>query len=62
MDREQAAKLLANLERIAKSGQDLAVATMDKEPSQRRQNGLWRYLMQDLRDLKKLFLADDAEK
>ncbi len=61
MDREKVEKLFTNLERISKSGQDLAVSTMDKEPSERRQNGLWRYLIQDLRDLKKLVLSNDAE-
>lgn len=60
MDREKLEKLLSNMERISKSGQDLAVSTMDREPSQRRQNGLWRYLIQDLRDLRKLLTADEA--
>ncbi len=61
MDRAKLEKLLANMERISKSGQDLAVATMDREPSGRRQNGLWRYLIQDLRDLRKLVLTDEEK-
>ena len=58
---EKLEKLLANMDRISKSGQDLAASAMDREPSQRRQNGLWRYLIQDLRDVRKILASEEAE-
>jgi hypothetical protein len=61
MDKEKAVEirtLIKNMERLIDSGQDLARAMMDKEPSQKSQNNNWRYVRQELMDLKKLLDVD----
>ncbi len=46
--------VIGNMDRLIDSGQDLARGSMDREPSQRSQNNNWRYIRQELLDLKKL--------
>ncbi len=61
MDQEKAAEIrtvIKNMERLIDSGQDLARAMMDREPSQKSQNNNWRYVRQELMDLKKLLDVD----
>ncbi len=50
---EEVRKIIGNMERLIDSGQELARSMMDKEPSQRSQNNNWRYVRQELMDLKK---------
>jgi len=54
MDTDEIKKIIVNMERVSDNGQDLARSTMDREPGQRRQNTYWRYMKQDLKDLRKL--------
>lgn len=61
MDQEKAEEIrtvIKNMERLIDSGQDLARGMMDKEPSQKSQNNNWRYVRQELMDLKKLLGVD----
>ncbi len=61
MDEEKQAeirKIIGNMERLIDSGQGLARDAMDREPSQRSQNNNWRYVRQELMDLKKLLEVD----
>jgi len=51
---EEIRKIITSMERLAESGQSLARDTMGKEPGQRTQNNKWRYILQDLKDLKKV--------
>ncbi len=50
---EEVRKIIGNMERLIDSGQELARSMMDKEPGQRSQNNNWRYVRQELMDLKK---------
>ncbi len=54
MDLEKIEKLVKNMERYCKTGQDVARLNMDREPSQKTQNNNWRFVQQELRDLRKL--------
>jgi hypothetical protein len=61
MDQEKAEEIrtvIKNMERLIDSGQDLARSMMDREPSQKSQNNNWRYVRQELMDLKKLLGVD----
>ncbi len=51
---EEVRQIIESMERIIENGQSLARDSMDREPSQRSQNNNWRYVKQDLMDLKKL--------
>jgi hypothetical protein len=51
---EKVRQIIESMERIIENGQSLARESMDREPSQRSQNNNWRYVKQDLMDLKKL--------
>lgn len=51
---EEVRQIIESMERIIENGQSLARESMDREPSQRSQNNNWRYVKQDLMDLKKL--------
>jgi len=60
MDMDRVKQLFHSMETTSKNGQELARACMDKEPSQRSQNNNWRYIMQDIRELKKIVMGEDA--
>ncbi len=55
---EEVRKIIESMERVIENGQSLARDSMDREPSQRSQNNNWRYVKQDLMDLKKLLGLD----
>ena len=57
-DKQEIEDILTNMERIARSGQELARDYMDKQPSQKSQNSNYRYLLQHIRDLRKLILGE----
>ncbi len=58
LDKEMIEEFITKLDRVADNGQDLARSAMDREPGQRRQNSYWRFVKQEVRDLKKLLDAD----
>ena len=58
LDNKVIEEFITKLDRVADNGQDLARSAMDREPGQRRQNSYWRFVKQELRDLKKLVDAD----
>ncbi len=59
MNKERINELFRSLERMVNSGQEHARGYMDREPSQKMQNNYWRYVLQDLRELKSLVLEDE---
>lgn len=56
-DKEKVRKLLNNMDRVSKTSQEFARNRMDDEPGQRIQNTYWRYIMQDVKELKKILLV-----
>ncbi len=56
IDAEKLKKIIGSMERISKNGQELAQSRIDTEPGQRSQNNNWRFIVQELRDLKKLLM------
>ncbi|QTA89618.1 hypothetical protein [Desulfonema magnum] len=60
MDKEKVRDIINNIERVAKSGQDMARDYMDKQPSQKSQNSNYRYILQDIRDLRKVIFGEDS--
>ena len=57
MDRVK--ELLSSMERLINSGQEHARGYMDREPSQKMQNNYWRYVLQDIRELKSIILGEE---
>ncbi|MCP4350006.1 MAG: hypothetical protein GY795_31385 [Desulfobacterales bacterium] len=53
-DMKEVKKLIANIERILEIGQSAAREAMDGDSEQKFPLAYWRYLIQDLRDIKRL--------
>lgn len=58
LEKEVIEEFITKLDRVADNGQDLARSAMDREPGQRRQNSYWRFVKQELREMKKLLDSD----